>query len=150
MKPLLSLVALLAVTVAAAAADLSGRVVNSSQKYPTPETKAADRWPNAFIQTREIEISTSLTKAELAAGAVVEVAIIDPAPKPEFIKPYGETKTITLATTIGRDRVAFTYEAAPSRKDAWTARLLIGGKPVAWAAGNDKALAWLKAKEAKP
>jgi opacity protein-like surface antigen len=61
------------------------------------------------------------------------------------------------STPLGT-RPAQTVEAALSftghknlgaRAD-WAARVIVGGKAVAWAAENDKALAWIKAREESP
>jgi hypothetical protein len=137
------LAAFLAASLCATAASVSVRETASSSRFKLdPKYRSASWAAAAYDQHRTVEISTHVSPAELAAGVVVEVAYMDPTQPERGV--YAPAHSITQTTLSHRGPVEFVWEAAPSRKDAWAARVIVGGKVTAWAAENDKALAWIK------
>lgn len=124
------------------AASVTAREVNSSSKFKLDPKYRSSNWAaNSYDQTRVVEISVQLKPAELSAGVTYEVAYIDPT------QPAATAyKVVTAPVDALSFKAAQTlvWEAANTRKDAWAVRVLVGGKAVAWAAENEKALAWVK------
>lgn len=144
-QTLAAFAALCAATLSASSASLSVRETASTVRDSFPnQPKDADS-----IHGREVRADVSLSPAELANEPVLQIYYV-----PHLIPGRGpldiaEVK-LDSASSSTTQKLEFKAVKSSKKTTAWAARVIVGGKPVAWAAENEKALAWIKALEVKP
>jgi len=133
----------------AVAASITARetAARSTNILKNPGANSSN-WVHARTVTGEVQLSPQ----EIKDGGTVELYYCAIA-----LSGRGKlaNKTLPLtgksSETFVQD-LEFTGYKSWSEHSAWAARVIVGGKAIAWAGENDKALAWIKALpvEAKP